>query len=95
MPATLLMMAGKPKILERRTLERTLAQRRTSGANKANVGQAGTILERHHRQLEEILRPSKAGKRRIEEEDRERLDKAMRASRESSAPKRKNDNEDF
>ena len=40
-------------------------------------------------------RSSKAEKRRIEEEDRASLDKAMRASRHSPAPKQNNDNIDL
>ena len=40
-------------------------------------------------------RSSKAEKRRIEEEDRASLNKASRASRETPAPKGKNDNEDL
>ena len=83
MPATLLMMAGKPKLLERKKCEPTLAQDRRNIAKKPRGEEIWMTLEE----------TSKAEKRGIEEEDRASLEKASRASRESPALKRKNGNE--
>ena len=59
---------------------------------RRDLDDSGADIKGSHRKPS---RSSKAEKRRIEEEDRESLDKAMRASRDSPAPKRKNDNTDL
>ena len=67
-------------------------QRRKEAKRRRDLDESGADIRGQHRKP---TRQSKAEKRRIEEEDRASLDKAMRASKDSPAPKRKHGNEDL
>jgi hypothetical protein len=67
-------------------------EQRKEAKRRRDLDNSGADIRGIHRKP---TRLSRAEKRRIEEEERESLDKAMRASREYPAPKRKNANEDL
>jgi hypothetical protein len=64
-----------------------IEEQRKEAKRKTDLDDSGANIKGNHRKPSRL---SKAEKRRIEEEDRQSLDKAIRASRDSPAPKRKN-----
>ena len=92
MPATLLTMAGEPQQKARASFSAGTEEQRKEIKRRRDLDDSGQDIKGTHKKPSRL---SKAEKRRIEEEDRASLGKAMRSSKESPAPKRRNDNTDL